>query len=182
MMKAPSLVANRKNKPPCLAGTFYDNYQPAGCTYRAGIGWEISDGAPINTEYTPGNQIVSLKSGVTKWINVGVGFGAGLNGATVILDRDCKGVPCGIIDSSNLCKGSIKGMPKFGTSGVSMQGFRCVAQLVKGQPYWVYIQSRANSWLAWNYSKAAVGGLIWGTSDVWGAPSGGQPVGALQIF
>jgi hypothetical protein len=59
--------------------------------------------------------------------------------------------------------------------------FKCVATLKKGKPYWVYIESLGNSWLAWNLSTSSVGGLIEGTDDVWGTPSSGQPVGALTI-
>lgn len=182
MMKAPSPVVNHKNKPPCLAAGFYDNYQPAGCTYQAGIGWTISDGAPLNIEYTPANQIVSLKTGFTKLIKVGVTFVAGQDAAIVILDKDCNGGPCGIIDKTYLCRGLIKGMPNFGTTNTILETIKCGAQLVKHRPYWVYIQSFPDSDLAWNYSNLALGGFVEGTNDVWGGPLNAQPVGALQIF
>ena len=182
MMKAPSLVVNHKNKPPCLAAGFYDNYQPAGCSYRTGIGWEASDGLVGFPEATPGNKIVSLKSGITMAIRVGVSLGVGSNDAIVILDNDCGGIPCGIIDKTNICKGTIQGLPKFGKSNVVMESFRCVAQLVKGKAYWVYIQSLANSQVVWNFSQGAVGGFVYGNNDVWQPPVSGQPVGALQIF
>jgi hypothetical protein len=54
-----------------------------------------------------GNKIVSLRSGITMAIRVGVSLGVGSNDAIVILDNDCGGIPCGIIDKTNLCKGTI---------------------------------------------------------------------------
>jgi len=56
MMKAPSVMVNHKNKPPCLTASFYDNYRPVGCTYQAGIGWQASDGPSGFPEATPGQQ------------------------------------------------------------------------------------------------------------------------------
>src|SRR5690349_7463202 len=70
LMKAPSqTVTHNPGKLP--AGAFYNNI---GSGYQAGTGWTVSDGSPINTEYTPGNQFVSLKSGTTTKISVGVGY------------------------------------------------------------------------------------------------------------
>jgi hypothetical protein len=176
-MQAPSNVVRHLSKP--AASPFYDDI--AGAGYNAGVGWTISDGSPIGTEYTPGNQIISLKSGTTKKISVGVGFVTGTNGGIVILDKDCKGIPCGTIDKTNLCKGKIKNLPTFGSTGTTVESFKCVAKLKKGKPYWVYVQSLADSWLAWNLSNSALGGLIEGTNDVWGSPSSGAQVGALTI-
>jgi hypothetical protein len=177
VMKAPSNVVRHLSKP--AAHPFYDNI--AGAGYQAGVGWTVSDGSPINTEYTPGNQIVSLKSGTTKKISVGLGWVTGTNGGIVILDKDCKGIPCGTIDKTNLCKGKVKNLPTFGTTSTTVVSFKCVATLKKGKPYWVYIQSLSDSWLAWNLSNSALGGLIEGTNDVWGTPSSGAQVGALTI-
>jgi hypothetical protein len=177
IMKAPSNVEHHPIKAP--AHPFYDNIGTGG--YQQGIGWTVSDGSPINTEYTPGNQIVSLKTGTTKKISVGVGFVAGTNGGIVVLDRDCKGIPCGTIDKTKLCSGKIKNLYVFGQSSTATESFKCVAKLKKGKPYWVYVQSLSNSWLAWNLSTSALGGLIEGTDDVWGAPSSGSNVGALTI-
>lgn len=174
-MTAPA--ARHFTKPP--ANPFYDDI--AGAGYQAGVGWTVSDGAPINTEYTPGNQIVSLKSGITKKIQVGVGFVTGTNGGIVVLDKDCSGIPCGTIDKTHLCKGNIKNLYVFGQSSTAVESFKCVATLKKGKSYWVYVQSLGNSWLAWNLSNSATGGLIEGTNDVWGTPSSGANVGALTI-
>jgi hypothetical protein len=176
-MKAPSKIEHHTIKPP--AHPFYDNIGTGG--YQGGVGWTVSDGSPINTEYTPGNQIMSAKTGTTARIKVGVGFVTGTNGGIVILDRDCKGVPCGKIDSTHLCKGKIKNLPNFGSTSTTTVGFKCVANLKKGKPYWVYVQSDSNSWLAWNLSTSALGGLIEGTNDVWGTPSNNASVGALTI-
>jgi|ERR1022692_254590 hypothetical protein len=176
-MQAPSNVVRHLSKP--AASPFYDNI--AGAGYNAGVGWTVSDGSPIGTEYTPGNQIISLKSGTTKKISVGVGFVAGTNGGIVVLDKDCKGIPCGTIDKTKLCSGKIKNLPTFGSTSTTVETFKCVAKLKKGKPYWVYVESLDNSWLAWNLSNSALGGLIEGTNDVWGSPSSGQSVGALTI-
>jgi hypothetical protein len=177
IMKAPANVVNHPIKPP--ASPFYDNIGSTG--YTQGVGWTVSDGSPINTEYTPGNQIVSLKSGTTKKISVGVGWVTGTNGGIVVLDKDCKGVPCGTIDKTHLCQGKVSNLPTFGSTSTTVVSFKCKAKLAKGKPYWVYVQSLADSWLAWNLSLSATGGLIEGTNDVWGTPSSGQSVGALTI-
>jgi hypothetical protein len=177
-MKAPAHVQAQK---PCTPAKFYDNI--CNGSVNVGSGWTISDGSPINTEYTPGNQIIALKSGAVTKISVAVGFVVGTNGAIVDMDKDCKGVPCGNPDGSkHLCQGKITNLYTFGDTIVP-ESFKCTTKpkLVKGKPYWVYVQSDANSWLAWNQS-AATGGLIEGTNDVWGTPSSGQSVGGLSIY
>jgi hypothetical protein len=177
LMKAPSNVVHNQSKPPD-GGAFYCNL---GSGYQAGVGWTVSDGSPIGTEYTPGNQIVSVKTGTTKMISVGVGFVTGTNGGKVTLDKDCNGVPCGTIDQTHLCRGQIHNLPNFGSTSTAVRNIKCVAKLTKGQPYWVYVESLDNSWLAWNLSTSALGGLIEGTNDVWGTPSNNANVGALKI-
>ncbi len=163
---------------PCTKGKFYDNI--CGGSVTNSSGWTVSDGSPINTEYTPANQIIALKSGTTKKVGVTVGFVTGTNGAIVILDKDCKNLPCGTIDKTHLCKGTLKNLFSFG-SQYTVETFKCATTLKKGKAYWVYIQSDANSWLAWNTS-AATGGLIEGTNDVWGSYSSGASVGGLAIY
>jgi hypothetical protein len=178
MMKAPSnTVTHSMGKQPTSA--FYDNIGTGG--YQCCTGWTVSDGTPINKEYTPGNQIISLKSGTTKKISVGFGWVTGTNGGKVTLDKDCKGVPCGTIDKTHLCRGKVSNLPTFGSTSTTVVSFKCVAKLRKGKPYWVYVESLDNSWLAWNLSTSALGGLIEGTDDVWGAPSNNANVGALRI-
>lgn len=176
-MKAPSHVQG--SKAPCTPAKFYDNI--CNGNINVGSGWTVSDGSPINTEYTPGNQVAALKSGTTKKITVTVGWVTGTNGGIVDLDNDCKGVPCGNTDGSkHLCQGQLKNMYTFGNTIVP-ESFKCATPLKKGKLYWVYVRSAANSWLAWNLSPTATGGLIEGTNDVWGSPSSGQPVGGLAI-
>jgi len=175
-MGAPSHVTASK---PCTKGKFYDNI--CNGSINSGEGWTISDGSPIDTEYTPANQIIALKSGTTKKVAVEVGFVTGTNGAIVILDKDCKGLPCGTIDKTHLCQGKISNLFNFGSAPVP-EPLKCKAKLKKGKPYWVYNQADANSWLAWDLSTTATGGLVEGTNDVWGSPSSGQPVGGLAIY
>jgi hypothetical protein len=174
-MGAPSHVAESK---PCTKGKFYDNI----CNGSINIdeGWTVSDGSPINTEYTPANQIIALKSGTTKKLGVTVAFVTGTNGAIVTLDKDCKNLPCGTIDKTHLCVGKIKNLYNAGNP-YTVENMKCVAKLTKGKAYWVYVQSDANSWLAWDLS-AATGGLIEGTNDVWGTYASGQSVGGVAIY
>ncbi len=177
IMKAPSQVHNQKIVPP--AHPFYDNIGTSG--YEEGEGYTVSDGSPIGTEYTPGVQVVSLKSGTTKKVSVGLGFVTGTNGAILVVDKDCKGVPCGKIDKTNLCKGKLKNLPTFGSTGTTVVSIKCAVPLKKGKPYWVYVESDANSWLAWNLALTATCGVIEGTNDVWGSPSQGSTCAALTI-
>jgi len=135
-MKSPAIVVHNQGKVP--PGAFYDNI---GGGYTSNVGWTVSDGAPINTEYTPGNQIVSLKSGTTKKISVGIGFVQGTNSARVTLDKDCKGIPCGTIDKTHLCRGKVSNLPTFGSTGTTVKSFKCAVTLKKGKPYWVYVES-----------------------------------------
>lgn len=163
---------------PCTKGKFYDNI--CGGSINIDEGWTVSDGSPVNTEYTPANQIIALKSGTTKKVGVTVSFVTGTNGAIVILDKDCKNLPCGTIDKTHLCKGKISNLYNAG-SPYTVETFKCTAKLTKGKKYWAYVQSDANSWLAWDLS-AATGGLVEGTNDVWGQYQSGQPVGGLAIY
>lgn len=180
-MKGPqNNVTVHKGQPP--AGKFYDNVGTGG--YNCCSGWTVSDGSPIGTEYTPANQIVSLKSGTTKKVLVGVGYVTGTNSAKVDLVKDCSNMPCTDPDGKGkgkLCSGNVKNMPVFGQSSSQMVGINCAVTLKKGKSYWVFVQSPANSWLAWNISNSATGGLIEGTDDAWGTYGSGNPVGAITI-
>jgi hypothetical protein len=182
-MKAPARAQGPKA--PCTKAKFYDNI--CGGDINEGSGWTISDGSPINTEYTPANAVKALKSGKTTKISVDVGFVTGTNGAIVDLDASCGPAatahPCGNPDGSkHLCQGKIKNLYTFGDTVVP-ESFKCVTTLKKGKTYWVFVQSDANSWLAWNLSETATGGLVEGTNDVWGTPTeSGEPVGGLAIY
>jgi len=159
---------------------FYDNICGGG--YQTGTSWTVSDGSPLGYEDTPANQIVSVKSGTTKKISVGLSFVTGTNGAFVDMDKDCSNLPCGNPDGSkHLCQGKVKDIPNLGSTSTKVVSIKCVAKLTKGKPYWVFIQSEANSWEGWNYSNSATGGFVEGTNDTWGSYYSGQPVGALTI-
>jgi hypothetical protein len=173
-MGAPS---HRTAVKPCVKGQFYDNI--CGGSINIDEGWTVSDGSPINTEYSPANQIIALKTGTTKKLGVTVAFVEGTNGGIVILDKDCKNLPCGTIDKTHLCIGHIANLYNAG-SAYRVESFKCTAKLTKGKPYWVYLQSDANSWLAWDLS-AATGGLVEGTNDAWGTYSSGQSVAGISI-
>ena len=88
--------------------------------------------------------------------------------------------PDGLPKSKQLCHGTVKNMPTFGTTGTTVVSFRCVAKLAKGKNYWVLMQSPANSWLAWNTSDAAMGLGYLGENDSW-VNDGTQPMGALKV-
>jgi hypothetical protein len=167
---------------PCTKGKFYDNICDG--TIDTGEGWTISDGSPINTQYTPANQITALKSGTTTKVGVTVGFVEGTNGATVYLTKDCKNVPCSSPDGKPkkdvLCSGKITNLFDFG-SAYAVETFKCKAKLTKGKLYWAFVDSDDNSWLAWDLS-GATGGLIEGTNDVWGTYGSGESVGGLAIY
>ena len=170
---------NRGIKPP--ANPFYDNIGTTG--YDSGSGWTISDGSPIDTEYTLAGQIASLKSGTTKSLSVGLGFVEGTNGAIIDMDKDCNNFPCGKPDGGkHICQANLSNLPSFGSTGTTVVTGKCKAKLTKGSMYWVYIQSLANSWLAWNINATgAVGGQVEATNDVWGTYQSGASEGALTI-
>jgi hypothetical protein len=172
----------RQAAPPCHKGTFYDNI--CGGSINVDDGWTVSNGSPINTQYTPANQIIALKSGTTKKIGVTVSFVEGTNGANVYLTKDCSGVPCSSPDGKPkkdvLCSGSISNLYNAG-SAYTVEKTACKAKLTKGKMYWVFVDSDANSWLAWDLS-AASGGFVEGENDVWGSPSSSQPVGGVAIY
>jgi len=157
-------------KAPCTPAKFYDNI--CNGTINMGSGWTVSDGSPINTEFTPGGQFQSAKSGTIAKIVVTVGWVTGTNAATIDLDADCAGVPCGNADGSkHLCQGKLSNMYTFGQPVVP-ESFKCKKKttLKAKKLYWVYVQGASNSWSAWNQSAGA-GLLIEGTDDVWGSPS-----------
>jgi hypothetical protein len=161
---------------------FQDNI--CGHGYVAKIGWTVSDGSPVNFEWSPANQFKSGKSGTTKKITVGLGFIQGTNATLIELIEDCENKPCtnpdGLPKSKQLCHGTVKNMPTFGTTGTTVVSFKCVAKLVKDKNYWVLMQSPANSWLAWNTSNVAMGLGYFGENDKW-VKAGTQPMGALTV-
>jgi len=161
---------------------FQDNI--CGHGYVAKIGWTVSDGSPVNFEWSPANQFKSGKSGTTKKITVGLGFIQGTNATLIELIEDCDNKPCtnpdGLPKSKQLCHGTVKNMPTFGTTGTTVVSFKCVAKLVKDKNYWVLMQSPANSWLAWNTSNVAMGLGYFGENDKW-VKAGTQPMGALTV-
>jgi hypothetical protein len=166
------------NKPP--ARPFYDNIGSSG--YSSGAGWTVSQGNPKGSpELTPANQFVSLKSGITTTISVGVSLVSGTNGARVTLDKDCAGVPCGNIDKTHLCRANISNLPSFNSSSTIVETFTCKTRLKKGQPYWVYVEAPGKTWDAWNYSISAMGNAMIGANDVWNGPYPNEPIGALTI-
>jgi hypothetical protein len=168
------------NRETCVG--FYNNI--CGHGYVAKIGWTVSDGSPVNFEWSPANQFMSAKSGTTRKISVGLGFIQGTNTTLIELVKDCNNKPCtnpdGLPKSKQLCHGTVKNMPTFGTTGTIVVSFKCVAKLAKGKNYWVLMQSPANSWLAWNTSDAATGPGYFGENDKW-VDAGTQPLGALKI-
>jgi hypothetical protein len=178
-LKAPTKTATIPHKEP--AGNFYTDFTSGSSPYICNVGYTISDGSPINTEYTSASQFVSKKTGTTTAIRIAVGFVAGTNGANVVLDKDCAGVPCGTVDKTNLCKGTISNLPVFGQSCTQIERMKCTAKLVKNHKYWVYVQSPANTWDAWNLANTATGTTAESTNDgAWVAGSGGS-LGAFAV-
>lgn len=168
------------NRIVCLG--FYDNI--CGHGYVAKIGWTVSDGSPVGFEWSPANPFTSKKSGTTKKVTVGLGYIQGTNATLIDLVKDCKNMPCtnpdGVPKSKQLCHGTVKNMPTFGSTGTTVVSFRCAAKLTKGTTYWVLMQAPANSWLAWNTSDAAMGNGYFGENDSW-VSAGNQPMGALTV-
>jgi hypothetical protein len=159
---------------------FYSNIQSGSSPYNCDSGYTVSDGSPINTEYSPASEFTSKQTGTTSSIHVAIGFVEGTNGATVILDKNCAGVPCGTIDKTNLCKGTVSNLPTFGQSCTQVEKLKCVANLIKGHKYWVYVQSPANTWDAWNLANTAQGGVDESTNDgTWSMGSGS--LGAFAV-
>jgi hypothetical protein len=167
---------------PIVCVGFHDNICRHG--YVAKIGWTVSDGSPVNFEWSPANQFKSAKSGTTRKITVGLGFIAGTNSTLIELVEDCHNKPCtnpdGLPKSKQLCHGTVNNMPTFGTTGTTVVSFKCVAKLTKGTNYWILMQSPANSWMAWNTSDAALGLGYLGENDSW-VDDGTQPMGALTV-
>jgi hypothetical protein len=166
------------------ANPFYNNIGSSG--YQPYVGWAVCDGVTgCGAEWTPANQIKSLKTGTTKKISLGLGFVQGTNRSLVILTSDCKNLPCTTPDGApkgkRLCQGTVKNMPIFSDTNTQMVSFSCVAKLTKGKNYWVFIQSPANSELAWNYSISARAGIVLGENDSWGTYQSQQSTGALTI-
>jgi hypothetical protein len=179
LMKAPSNLVKSPTKP--AANSFYDNIRGDG--YNPVYGFSISKGSPIGQEDTPASQFISLKSGTTKTISVGVGYLDGENGAIVDLDNDCRGVPCGNpYGSKHLCRGKITNLPVFGSTAYYVESIKCKVKLVKGKPYWVYVQGIANSYSAWNYNvNFATGFFMKGSNGAWGSREDGIILGAMTI-
>jgi len=161
---------------------FYDNICGGG--YQGNKGWKVSDGKPLNYEWSPASQFTSLMSGTTTKITLGVGYLKGTNAVSVVLTQDCAGTPCtdpdGQPSSERLCmtKGGL--LPKFGKTSTKTKSFPCKASLQEGQKYWVILQSGSPSYLGWNLSNSATGPVFLGEKDVW-YNDGTQSLGAMTI-
>jgi hypothetical protein len=166
------------------ANPFYDNIGSSG--YQQYVGYAVCDGiSSCGGEWTPANQITSLKTGTTKKITLGLSFVQGTNRSLVILTKDCKNKPCtnpdGAPQANRLCQGTVKNMPIFSDSNTQVVSFGCAAQLTKGKKYWVLIVAPPDADLAWNFSISAQAGIVLGDNDRWGTYQSKQPIGALTI-
>jgi len=166
------------------ANPFYDNIGTSG--YQQYVGYAVCDGiSSCGAEWTPANQITSLKTGTTKKISLGLGFVKGTNRSLVILTKDCKNKPCinpdGAPQGNRLCQGTVKNMPIFSDSNTQVVSFNCAAQLTKGKKYWVLIVAPPDADLAWNFSISAQAGIVLGDNDRWGTYQSQQSTGALTI-
>jgi hypothetical protein len=170
------------SEPP--ANPFYDNIGTSG--YQQYVGYAVCDGIrSCGGEWTPANQITSLKTGTTQKITLGLGFVQGTNRSLVILTKDCKNKPCtnpdGAPQANRLCQGTVKNMPIFSDSNTQVVSFNCAAQLTKGKKYWVLMVAPPDADLAWNFSLSAQAGIVLGHNDSWGTYQSKQPAGALTI-
>jgi len=158
---------------------FYSNLTSA---YQCGVGETLSDGSPVNQEWTQGNVFKSAKTGTTKTITVAIGFVTGTNAAIVTLDKDCSGKPCGKGDGKPaLCTGNISNLPTFGQSCTVTTTFKCKANLKKGKSYWLYAQTQANSWDAWNWNGAGATTRAYTNDDAtWTVDSSTQGAYSVQ--
>jgi hypothetical protein len=158
---------------------FYSNLTSA---YQCGIGQTLSDGSPVNTEFTQGGGFISAKTGTTKSITVAIGFVTGTNAAIMTLVKDCNGVPCRSPDGgTELCSGFIKNLPAFGTSCTVTTTFHCKANLKQGKSYWLNAQTLANSWDAWNWNGAGATGSSLSQDDgAWSTNAGTQGAFSVQ--
>ena len=160
---------------------FFTDFVSGSTPYNCFVGYTVSDGAPINTEFTPASQFTSAKTGTTSAIRIAASFVTGTNGARVTLDKDCKGVPCGTVDKTHLCRGTISSLPPAGQQCTVIKAFKCVAQLTKGKNYWVYMESPANSWEVFDLANTAIGTNGESTNDAaWVVGSGGS-LGAFSV-
>jgi hypothetical protein len=167
-----------------VAHPFYNNIGTGG--YQQYVGYAVCDGfKSCGGEWTPANQFTSLKTGTTRKISLGLGFVQGTNRSLVILTRDCKNKPCtnpdGAPQANRLCQGTVRNMPIFSDSNTQVVSFNCAAQLTKGKKYWVLILAPPDADLAWNFSLSAMGGIVLGDNDKWGAYQNPQSTGALTI-
>jgi hypothetical protein len=160
---------------------FYNDFTPGSSPYICSIGYTVSDGSPINVEQTPASQFMSRKTGTSSSITIAVGLSAGTNVDRVTLDKDCAGVPCGTVDKTHLCRGTIRNMPSFGTHCTTVEHLQCTANLTKGNLYWVYVESSANSASAWNLANTAVGPTGLSTDDGAWTISSGRSLGAFAV-
>jgi len=160
---------------------FFTDLVSGSNPYNCFVGYTVSDGAPINTEYTPASQFTATKSGTTATIRIAASFVTGTNAARVSLDKDCKGMPCGTIDKTHLCVAKISNLPPAGQQCTVIKRFKCVAKLTKGKNYWVYVESPANSWEVFDLANTAVGTTGESMNDAaWTVGSGGS-LGAFSV-
>ena len=167
---------------PGICVGLYDNVCGAG--YNGNKGWKVSDGSPVNVEWSPAMQFTAVASGASTKITLGLSYVAGTKAAIAILTQDCGGAPCTTPDGTpsydQLCIGKVGNLPKFRSTNTTTVTFDCKTQIYKGQKYWVILQSLSNSWLMWNFSNSTTGPVYDGKNDSW-VNFGSQPTGALTV-
>jgi hypothetical protein len=143
-------------------------------------GWTISaEGSIIGARqdvampFTPGGNYL------VKTISVAVGYVDGTNGVKVSLNKDAGGVPGAVIK-----KGSITGLPVFGTCCVTVSMNAKLSPVDSGKQYWVVVRTdkkTADTWDAWNMNNVGLQGTFaFNTGGGWQATSG--PLAAFSVL
>lgn len=153
-------VTGRQVQLPLGAKEIYSNFNTdVDNAYDCCNGWTVSAvGSILGFRQDVAMPFTPAKNYTVKTINVAVGWVAGTNGAAISLNEDSGGVPGAVIK-----KGSVTGLPTFGTCCVTASIGAKGAPVVAGTQYWVVVKTdkkTADTWDAWNFNNIGAAGTF----------------------
>lgn len=121
-------------------------------------GWTVSAvGSILGFQQDVAMPFTPAADGTVRAIHAAVGWVTGTNGVAISLHADAGGLP-----GAALKKGSVTGLPVFGTCCVTASIIGG-APVAAGTQYWVVVRTNkqsADTWNAWNYNNLGLAGTF----------------------
>ena len=133
-----------------LGDVLFNNFG-AGDTYQTGVGWTLSEGAPINVDNDQGDAfIINGGDFFLDSIELAIGLVVGQNRIFIDVYTTIGGLPGGIIDSAVI----ENQMGQFGNANPPIVAlFSGLTTLFDGEQYFVIASTDTDTWAAWNWNN-----------------------------